>query len=97
MRDNHQMPGGTALPRREKAAYISSNIATAFSWGYITSYFMMFCTDAVGISAFAFSALLLVSRLFDGVTDPSPGGGGTAPGSRCPPFRWRPPPACCST
>lgn len=70
MRDNHQMPGGTALPWREKAAYISSNIATAFSWGYITSYFMMFCTDAVGISAFAFSALLLVSRLFDGVTDP---------------------------
>ena len=58
------------LPWREKAAYLSSNIATAFSWGYITSYFMIFCTDAVGISAYAFSVLLLVSRLFDGVTDP---------------------------
>lgn len=58
------------LPWREKAAYLSSNIATAFSWGYITSYFMIFCTDAVGISPFAFSVLLLVSRLFDGITDP---------------------------
>jgi len=70
MRKKNQTPGEGSLPWREKAAYISSNIATAFSWGYITSYFMMFCTDALGISAFAFSVLLLVSRLFDGVTDP---------------------------
>ena len=56
--------------RREQAAYVGSNIGTAFSWGYITSYFMLFCTDAVGISAFTFSVLLLLSRLFDGVTDP---------------------------
>ena len=50
-------------------AYTLTNIGTAFSWGYITSYFMMFCTDAVGISAAACSVLLLVSRLFDGFTD----------------------------
>ncbi len=67
---DRRIPGEATLPWPEKAAYISSNIATAFSWGYITSYFMIFCTDAVGISAFAFSALLLVSRFFDGITDP---------------------------
>lgn len=50
-------------------AYTLSNIGTAFSWGFITSYFMIFCTDAVGISAAACSVLLLVSRLFDGFTD----------------------------
>lgn len=50
-------------------AYTLTNIGTAFSWGYITSYLMMFCTDAVGISAAACSVMLLVSRLFDGFTD----------------------------
>ena len=61
--------GNQAVSYREQAAYVASNIGTAFSWGYITSYFMMFCTDAVGISVFTFSVLLLLSRLFDGVTD----------------------------
>ena len=63
--------GGRQGPglRAQIVAYTLTNIGTAFSWGYITSYFMMFCTDAVGISAAACSVLLLVSRLFDGFTD----------------------------
>lgn len=62
-------PGRDPGLRTQIFAYTLSNIGTAFSWGYITSYFMMFCTDAVGISAAACSVLLLVSRLFDGFTD----------------------------
>lgn len=52
-----------------KGAFTLSNMGTAFSWGFITSYFMLFCTDALGISAYVCSLLLLGSRLFDGVTD----------------------------
>lgn len=54
-------------------SYSASNIGTAFSWGFISSYFMMFCTDAAGIPAAICSVVLLVSRLFDGVTDPMMG------------------------
>lgn len=52
-----------------KMAYVASNVGTAFSWGFITSYFMLFCTDAVGIPAAIVSVILLCSRLIDGVTD----------------------------
>ena len=53
----------------EKSAYLVSNAATVLSFGFITSYFMMFCTDAIGISAAVCSAILLISRLYDGITD----------------------------
>lgn len=61
------------LPFMSTLSYSASNIGTAFSWGFITSYFMMFCTDAVGIPAAICSVILLVSRMFDGVTDPMMG------------------------
>lgn len=61
------------LPFMSTLSYSASNIGTAFSWGFITSYFMMFCTDAAGIPAAICSVILLVSRLFDGVTDPMMG------------------------
>lgn len=59
--------GGVSL--FEKSAYLISNAATVLSFGFITSYFMMFCTDAIGISSAVCSAILLFSRLYDGVTD----------------------------
>lgn len=61
------------LPLISTLSYSASNIGTAFSWGFITSYFMMFCTDAAGIPAAVCSIVLLVSRLFDGITDPMMG------------------------
>ena len=53
----------------EKSTYLISNAATVLSFGFITSYFMMFCTDAIGISSAVCSTILLFSRLYDGATD----------------------------
>lgn len=53
----------------QKCVYTIGNAGTAFSWGYITTFFMIYCTDAVGISASHVATLLLISRLFDGFTD----------------------------
>lgn len=61
--------GSGRIGAGQKIAFVASNAATAFSWGFITSYFMMFCTDAAGIPVAVASIILLASRLIDGFTD----------------------------
>lgn len=59
----------TRLTTREKIGYAVGDTATNFVWRAVIVFLPFFLTDAVGIGAAAVGVLLLVCRVWDGVTD----------------------------
>lgn len=53
----------------EKAIYAIGNIGANCCWAFTAAFVTMYYTDNVGISASAAAMILLISRLFDGVSD----------------------------
>jgi GPH family glycoside/pentoside/hexuronide:cation symporter/probable glucitol transport protein GutA len=53
-----------------KVSYGLGDFASGLSWTFIGSYFAVFLTDGVGISAGAVSLLLLLTKFWDGINDP---------------------------
>lgn len=59
----------TTLGVVERTAYMTGNIGTALVNTIIASFMLFFYTDVLGLNAGIIGTLMLVSRLFDGVTD----------------------------
>ena len=53
----------------ERVAYACSNTGIAFSYCLLLSFMTFYYTDVVGISAGVLGTIMLISRLFDGITD----------------------------
>jgi GPH family glycoside/pentoside/hexuronide:cation symporter/probable glucitol transport protein GutA len=53
-----------------KVSYGLGDFASNLSWTFISSYFAIFLTDVAGIEAAIVSAILLVTKIWDGVNDP---------------------------
>jgi GPH family glycoside/pentoside/hexuronide:cation symporter/probable glucitol transport protein GutA len=53
-----------------KVSYGLGDFASNLSWTFIASYFAIFLTDMAGIEAAIVSAMLLMTKIWDGVNDP---------------------------
>lgn len=53
----------------EKFSYGMGNFGGNTALGLVTSFFLYFCTDSVGLSAAIMGTLLAITRLMDGVSD----------------------------
>lgn len=58
------------IPLREQLAYGAGDFACVLYWHTFSKYLPYFYTDVFGISAATLGALLLFSRIFDGIDDP---------------------------
>lgn len=63
----------TKLPLREKLAYGCGDFASVLYWQTFMRFLPFFYTDVFGLSAAMLGTLLLVSRVFDAITDPTIG------------------------
>ena len=52
-----------------KLAWCLGDVGFSFSWGVVGSFLTMYYTDSVGLSAAFAGTMMLVCRLFDGVSD----------------------------
>lgn len=59
----------TSLGLAERTAYGLGNFANAFMFIAIMAFLTFYYTDVIGLSAGAIGTIMLVSRVFDGVTD----------------------------
>ncbi|AQQ66825.1 MFS transporter [Microbulbifer agarilyticus] len=65
---------GSTIGLKEKVGYGLGDTASNIVFQVVVNFLLMFYTDVFGISAAAAGTLLLVVRLFDGITDPLMGG-----------------------
>jgi len=62
----HQPP----LGRLEKYGYGVGALGEGLAFNLVTSFFMIYCTDTLGISAWFMAIMFFFARLFDAVNDP---------------------------
>ncbi|NYZ61946.1 MFS transporter [Luteimonas deserti] len=69
-----QHPGGdgarTRVPLREKVGYGIGDFGFNLYWANISAFLLIFYTDVMGLAAAAVGTMILVTRVFDAVTDP---------------------------
>lgn len=53
----------------QKFAYATGQISSNLGYALVTSFMMIYLTNAVGLNSAVIGTLILVSRIFDGVTD----------------------------
>lgn len=53
----------------QKVAYGSGDLGSNFMYTFVASFIMIYLTDTVGLNAGVIGTLMLVSRIFDGVSD----------------------------
>ena len=53
----------------ERLSFTSGNIGNCIGLAIISMYMMYYYTDVLAISATAIATIMLISRVFDGVTD----------------------------
>lgn len=53
----------------KKVAYGSGDMASNFCYTFVSSFTLIYLTDAVGLSAGIIGTLMMVSRIFDGISD----------------------------
>lgn len=58
-----------ALPTWKKLAYGLGNAGNCFIWVAISSFILIYCTNIIGIGAGLVGTLLMVAKVFDGITD----------------------------
>lgn len=66
--------GTSSISIREKIGYGLGDTASNIVFQVVINFLLVFYTDVFGISAAAAGTLLLVVRIFDGITDPLVGG-----------------------
>ena len=57
-------------PFWKKLLISGGDFGGTFTWGFLGSFAMIFYTDVFGISAWAVSIIMLISRIWDGINDP---------------------------
>lgn len=57
------------LPMWRKIGYGIGNAGGGFMWGTVTTFLMLYCTNVLAVSAAMIGTLLMIARVFDGVTD----------------------------
>ena len=57
------------VPVREKICYGVGDIGANLVWTTVASFLTIYCTDVAGIAAGVVGTLMLIARLFDGVSD----------------------------
>src|SRR5699024_8797976 len=57
------------LKMSEKLAYGIGDFGANFSWTFIASFVTIYLTDTVGMAAGIIGTMMLIVRIFDGVTD----------------------------
>ncbi|MCM3671010.1 glycoside-pentoside-hexuronide (GPH):cation symporter [Mesobacillus maritimus] len=57
------------LKMREKLAFGLGDFGANFSWTFIASFMTIYLTDTVGMAAGMIGTIILVARLFDGISD----------------------------
>lgn len=60
---------GKGLPTWRKLAYGLGNAGNCFIWVSISSFILIYCTNIIGIGAGLVGTLLMVAKVFDGITD----------------------------
>lgn len=55
---------------RDQIAYFCGDVGGSFINMFVDSYFLVFCTYVLGISAFYMGTLFLVARIWDAINDP---------------------------
>ncbi|WP_050639728.1 MULTISPECIES: MFS transporter [Clostridia] len=58
-----------SLPMWKKIAYGLGNAGGGFTWGTITTFLLLYCTNVIGVSAAIIGTLLMFAKVFDGITD----------------------------
>lgn len=62
-------PAGVRTPFGIKLAYSLGDAGFSFMWGVVSSFVTLYYTDSVGLSAAFAGTMMLVCRVFDGVSD----------------------------
>src|SRR5690625_5125108 len=62
-------PKQPKIPFLEKVGYGAGDLASNLLYAAIGSFLIFFYTDSIGISAGIIGTIMLLSRIFDGVTD----------------------------
>ena len=65
----NSMEEDTSLGVFERTAYGLGNFANAFMFIAIAAFLTFYYTDVIGLSAGVIGTIMLVSRIFDGITD----------------------------
>ena len=52
-----------------KVAYGAGNAGGGFIWGTVSTFLLLYCTNVIGVSAAIIGTLLMVAKVFDGITD----------------------------
>lgn len=58
-----------SLSVRERLAYGSGNFSNALVYGIVSGYLVYYYTDVIGLAAGTIGLIMLISRIFDGITD----------------------------
>lgn len=58
-----------SLAMWRKISYGVGNAGGGFVWGIVSSFLLLYCTNIIGVSAAVIGTLLMVARVFDGITD----------------------------
>jgi GPH family glycoside/pentoside/hexuronide:cation symporter len=66
---NQADSSNVSLPILERFAYGSGNFANALVYGIVSTYLVYYYTNVVGLAPGIIGMIMLVSRVFDGVTD----------------------------
>lgn len=69
---NKQEPGAgetRKLTMAEKLTFGIGDFGANFSWTFIASFITIYMTDTVGIQAGVIGTIILIARIFDGITD----------------------------
>ncbi len=67
---NDTMNSTTPLSFKEKAGYALGDAASNFFFQFFAIFLVFYYTDTLGISAAAVGTMMLVTRMFDAITDP---------------------------
>ncbi|MDO4650776.1 MAG: glycoside-pentoside-hexuronide (GPH):cation symporter [Eubacteriales bacterium] len=57
------------LNMRSKLGYGVGDAGANFCWTFVASFFLLYCTNVLGVSAAAVGTLLMISKIFDGISD----------------------------
>lgn len=57
------------LKKIQKIGYGLGDIGSNFSWTFISSFIMLYCTNIIKIDPAIIGSLFMVSKIFDGISD----------------------------
>lgn len=61
--------GMKRLPLIRKIGYGIGDAGSNFCWTFVASFFMLYCTNILGVSAAVIGTIMMLSKVLDGITD----------------------------